>query len=154
MVGQQALLRSKAFRTWFGFPDEWPLPPEKAAALARKRGVTMFAGMAPLFRRFSALAEGDVSRFFSGAGPRPTQDYMTIWGLRNPGPPPAPSGGGSVVAAPAAADALVAAAPGGAAPAAASPAATPAAATAAAAAATPGGPRLLLHKPAMHKRRK
>ena len=102
MLLQQALLRSVAFRRWYGFPDEWPLSPEAVADQARRRGVTMFANMAPLFRRFSALGEGDLARALSGAPAVPQLLYVTRWGLRDPGPPPPPAEDGEAVAAPAA----------------------------------------------------
>jgi hypothetical protein len=111
MLAQQGLLRSAAFRRWYGFPDEWPLPPDKLAEQARKRGVTMFANMAPLFRRFSALGDGDFARALSGAPAVPELVYVTRWGLRDPGPPlpppddaPAPGGGAADAAAVAAAE--------------------------------------------------
>lgn len=90
MLAQQALLRSSSFKKLMGFPESWPPSPEKAAAMAKKRGFTAFTSMAPLFRRFSALAEGDVARFFNGAPAVPKQVYVTAFGLRDPGAPPPP----------------------------------------------------------------
>ena len=90
MLLQQCVLRLAGFRRWYGFPDDWPLPPERVADIARKRGITMFKDMAPLFRRFSALGEGDFRRFVSGASATPQQIYVSKWGLRDPGIPPPP----------------------------------------------------------------
>ena len=117
MLAQQGLLRSVAFRRWYGFPDEWPLPPDKLAEQARKRGVTVFANMAPLFRRFSALGDGDFARAWSGAPAVPQLVYMTHWGLRDPGAPPPPPDDSPAAAAAAAPAAAVPTSAKGAAPA-------------------------------------
>lgn len=87
MFVQQAMLRSSAIRTWLGFPPSWPLSPERTAELAKKRGDTMFAGMAPIFRRFSYLAEGDLRRALSGAKREPEHVFISKFGLRDPGAP-------------------------------------------------------------------
>jgi hypothetical protein len=91
MMAQNNILRLKSLRVAKGFPEDWPPTPEKAAEIARKRGITMMAGFAPIFRRISALAEGDFDRAIKGYdATNPKQVYMTAMGLKDPGVPPPP----------------------------------------------------------------
>lgn len=140
-VVQQLLLRSKGFRRWFGFSDSWPLPPEKVAARLEERGgpqINPFGWLAPLFRVFSALADGQFLKATTAwAGKVEPQQYVSRMGLRDPGIPPAPRDAPAATIVAAAPRAAAAAASASAVPGAGT-AAAPASAAAAARVGSPG----------------
>jgi len=91
MIAQQLALRSRAFRRMLGFPDNWPITPEQAAANARKSGDSFMSGAAPFFRRVSALAALDFSRALAPSGTKPGDvAHVGFLGLRTVAPPPPP----------------------------------------------------------------
>ena len=99
MLLQQSALRVGVVKRTLNFPHDWPLTPEALNERIRRRELLgldtsspitdNLKGFAGIFRRVSDVAEGTWRR-------RPVHTYISVWGLRDPGPPLPPSGEPSV----------------------------------------------------------
>ena len=95
MLLQQSALRVGVVKRALDFPHDWPLSPEALNERVRRRELLgldtsspitdNLKGFASIFRRVSDVAEGTWRR-------RPVHSYISVWGLRDPGPPLPPPG--------------------------------------------------------------
>ena len=96
MLMQQGMLRVAPLRSALSFPKDWPMSAEAIAERQRRRTlaggesassanvmVESMRGLQPLFRRASRIANGE---FLA----EPKHQYVTIFGLSDPGVPPPP----------------------------------------------------------------
>jgi YidC/Oxa1 family membrane protein insertase len=96
MLMQQGMLRLAPLRSALSFPKDWPMSLEAIAERQRRRTlaggesantanvmIESMRGLQPLFRRASRIANGE---FLA----EPKHQYVTIFGLSDPGVPPPP----------------------------------------------------------------